>query len=431
MDDMYLSTDDRVDIQIHLQELSKRISTIIILIVILTLIWSISIDQILKFVLSSLDPCMDSCVNIFSPEEWAGTRWLSAGLLAIFTAGPFIILQVYSFAKPGLLPSERIVLVSWMSIFWLISFISILYTLTELLPTVYQYGHSFNQDTGLTGKYDAAEMLKISIAIAWTIILILAASSIIVIAGFMKLLWSGNAEWWRLRIHGMMLMLIWLILPNDLPGLFITLTIIAITAVEFAGFKHFRSPMPIGYGLKDLMNSEGRIQRILYADCSCCGVSPKVQALEGMGIITFQSVCRNEEEQNILLDSVMRFNVNQVIFSGCLIESLPFQLLDSLRFLGCEYRTLNLAHLSTLRTNNVDIDYQIAMSLLINPWSESQMLERCMRIILENNINSIFYGDNLEFGLNLNSEEAWITSPTEKLLEMLAKNGISINRSSN
>ena len=431
MEDIHLSTDDRVEIQVHLQELTKRISTIIILIGILTLIWSLSIDQILNFVLSRLDPCDNSCVNIFSPEEWAGTRWLSAGLLAIFTAGPFIITQIYSFAKPGLLPSERVVLFSWMIFFWIISFFSIYYTMIELLPTVYQYGHSFNEGTGLVGRYDAAEMLKISIAIAWTIILILASSSVVLIAGLMKLLWSGNAEWWRLRIHGMMLMLIWLILPNDLPGLFITLTILAITTVECAGFKHFRNPMPVGYGLKDLLNNDGRIQRVLYADCTCCGVSPKVAPLEGMGVISFNSVCRNEDEQNILLDSIMRFNINQVIFSGCSIQSLPVQLLDSLRFLGCEYRTLDLARLSTIRTDNSDVDFQIAMSTLTDPWSESQMVKRCMDIVFHYNVKSIFYGDKLEFGLNLNSEEAWITSPSDKLLEVLIKNGVRINRSSN
>ena len=37
---------------------------------------------------------------------------------------------------------------------------------------------------------------------------VLAAMSVVTIAGASKLLWSGNSGWWRLRVHGIMLMLL-------------------------------------------------------------------------------------------------------------------------------------------------------------------------------------------------------------------------------
>ena len=86
MNDLHLPSDVKDSFQSHLEELFRRISTIVVLVVILTGVWSLSIDEILNHLLTKLDPCDASCVNIFSPEEWAGTRWLSAGLLAIFTA---------------------------------------------------------------------------------------------------------------------------------------------------------------------------------------------------------------------------------------------------------------------------------------------------------------------------------------------------------
>ena len=107
MNDLHLSGDDRNSVQSHLDELSKRLTAIIILVIILTGIWSFSIDEILNYVLGRLDPCEESCVNIFSPDEWAGTRWFSAAIIGLLTAMPFAIHQAYSFAKPGLLPSER------------------------------------------------------------------------------------------------------------------------------------------------------------------------------------------------------------------------------------------------------------------------------------------------------------------------------------
>ena len=107
--------------------------------------------------------------------------------------------QAYGFAKPGLLPSERRGMIIWMILMWILSLSAIVFVLFRFLPWLYGYGHSFNGDTGLVGRYDAAEMLRISISIAWAMILVLAAMSVVTIAGASKLLWSGNSSWWRLR----------------------------------------------------------------------------------------------------------------------------------------------------------------------------------------------------------------------------------------
>ena len=85
MNDLHLSSDDRTPFQAHLDELSRKITSVVILIVILTGIWSISIDEILRYTLNQLDPCSESCINIFSPDEWAGTRWLSAAIMGVLT----------------------------------------------------------------------------------------------------------------------------------------------------------------------------------------------------------------------------------------------------------------------------------------------------------------------------------------------------------
>ena len=185
------------------------------------------------------DPCSEACVNIFSPDEWAGTRWLSAAILGVFTAAPFAMTQAYGFAKPGLLPSERRGMIIWMILMWILSLSAIVFVLFRFLPWLYGYGHSFNDETGLVGRYDAAEMLRISISIAWAMVLVLAAMSVVTIAGASKLLWSGNSSWWRLRIHGFMLMLLWLVIPSNLPGLLFSLTIIAQALLRLLAGNHF------------------------------------------------------------------------------------------------------------------------------------------------------------------------------------------------
>lgn len=415
--------------QTHLDEFSRRLTSIVILVIILSGVWSFSIDEILRYLLERLDPCEESCVNIFSPYEWAGTRWLSAALLGLFTAAPYAMMQAYAFAKPGLLPSERRGLIVWMIMMWVLAFGSLVFTINEFLPWLYSYGHTFNQDTGLVGRYDAAEMLRISISIAWAMILILAAMSVVTIAGLSKLLWSGNSGWWRLRIHGIMLMLLWLVIPMDFPGLLFTLTIVASGLVELIGWKSFRAPMPVGYGLKELLDIEGRIHRVLYVNCSCCGTTPtNIKPLQGMGQINYSEVCRKIEQQNHLLDAIKRFGATKAVFSGCTIDSFPVSYIDSLRFLGCDTKSLDLAHIAVIRTNGDLIDSQLAMAWQIGPWSERSAIERCIILIEESNITYIKYGESIPFGLNLQPNEAWISNPSESLIHDLKRLGISVDQ---
>ena len=431
MNDLHLSSDGRSSVQSHLDELSKRLTAVIMLVIILTGIWSLSIDEILHYLLGKLDPCEYSCVNIFSPDEWAGTRWLSAAIIGLLTAMPFAIHQAYSFAKPGLLPSERRALIIWMMMMWILAFSSLIFTMTEFLPWLYSYGHSFNNDTGLIGRYDAAEMLRISISIAWAMVLVLAAMSVVTIAGMSKLLWSGNAGWWRLRIHGIMLMLLWLVIPVNLPGLLFTLTLMASGVVELIGWKSFRAPMPIGHGMRELLDGEGGVHRVLYVDCRCCGTSPKISPLKGMGLVEYHAVCRDPEQQDNLLDVVKRFNANKVVLSGCIVESRPIDYIDSLRFLGCSTNTLNLAKISVARTDNSEIDLNLAMACQTNPWSEGSAIERCAALVDGSDITTILYGEVIPFGLNLQTNEAWITNPSDSLIQKMAELGISMKYCSN
>lgn len=395
--------------QSHLRELGQRIRATVILTVILAVIWSFSIDSVLYWILSQLDPCSTSCINVFSPDEWASTRWLSAALLGLLTAAPFAMIQAYSFAARGLLPSERRAFVFWMATIWGLGILSLWFVIMELMPWVFAEGHSFQSDLGLVGLYDATEMLRISVTISWAILLILAAISVIRIAGSMKLLWTGNSGWWRLRVHGFMVMLLWLAIPSQMSGLMIALTIFAVGIVELSGWKFFRASAPDAYGLNDLFDEEGGIHRVLYVDCSCCGSTPSISPLSGMGVVSCDAVCRYSMEQNHLIDSCKRFGVTDLVFSGCSLEGMPPEFMDSLRFLGIDSRSLDLSHIATLRTHDNDVDLQLAMASLISPWSKQSSLERINNILSQNGITTLHHGGKIPFGLQMGKGEAWLS----------------------
>jgi Sec-independent protein secretion pathway component TatC len=426
MNDLHLSSDDRQSINSHLDEFTRRVTATLILFCILTGIWSFSIDKILHWLLLSLDPCSGSCINIFSPDEWAATRWISAALIGLLTTAPFGMMQAYNFARPGLLPSERRMFVIWMVLVWSIGIGALWVTIGELLPWLYSIGHTTNANAGLTGKYDAAQIIRISISISWTIILVLSAISIAIIAGISGLLFKKNASWWRLRIYGIMLMMLWLIVPSGYPGLLICLSLIAIGIVEILGWPFFHADTPTGYGLESLLDKEGKIWRVLYADCSCCGTVDSITALQGMGSIYFNAVCRSDYEQDILLDTIKRFNVNRVVFSGCVLESLPPSLLDSMRFLGVEFSTLNLAHISTMRTTGNPVELEISMAKLTQPWSQNKANHRVMNLLSNYGVRSIHYGNTIPFGLQLAQFDTWICEPDESLLTKMQEIGLQL-----
>ena len=226
-------------------------------------------------------------------------------------------------------------------------------------------------------------------------------------------------------------MLLWLVIPSNLPGLLFSLTILSSGLVEIIGWKSFRAPMPVGYGLKDILDIEGRTHRVLYVDCSCCGTTPSIKPLDGMGIMSYYSVCRSEEEQDHLIDVVKRFGASQIVFSGCVIESLPVNYLDSLRFLGCSVSTLNLSRLTTIRTDDNIVDCDLAMAWIRHPWSDSSAEKRCLDVIRNNDVTTIIYGDKIPFGLNIQPGEAWLTAPTDSLIDNIEKLGINLTYTSN
>ena len=45
-------------------------------------------------------------------------------------------------------------------------------------------------------------------------------------------------------------------------------------------------------------------------------------------MVEYSAVCRDAEQQDNLLDVVKRFNATKVVFSGCVIDSMPVDYID-------------------------------------------------------------------------------------------------------
>ncbi len=412
MGGLKLADDDDVPIENHLSEFSYRASVLLLLIAILTVVWSFQIDSILTYSMGVLDPCLDSCMNVFEPAEWTALRWLSSALLAVISIGPLAIQQIYSFSARGLMPAERRWLLSWLASTWILACGSIYLTVLHLMPKFFTMGHSVQAEIGLVGRYDAAETLGLSLALAWTELMVLIAISALIIAGKTKMVHRENADGWRLRIHGTMVMLLWLVMPDSTPGALFVIAIIAIALVEVIAYAPLNQNMPTPLRMKEILDSDGGLRRMVMADCSCEAVCSTNNAPDNVGLFSAKGLCTRPNERDSLLQIIAQSNITDLIITGCDSTPLPNSFKQSLQSLQCEMRGLDLMRIENSRTiaqYPIGLDADLAQASIIDPWSRDVVESKCREIFTENSEVEFLISKNPPpFGLQMRPDQAWL-----------------------
>ena len=412
MGGLKLADDEDVPIENHLSEFSYRSSVLLLLIAILTVVWSLKIDSILTYSMNVLDPCIDSCMNVFEPAEWTALRWLSSALLAVLSIGPIAIQQIYSFSAKGLMPGERRWLLSWLTSTWLLACGSIYLTLNYLMPKFFTMGHSVQDEIGLVGRYDAAETLGLTLVLAWTELMVLIAISALILAGRTNMVHRENADGWRLRIHGTMVMLLWLVMPDSTPGAWFLIAILAVTLVEIFAYTPLHQKMPIPLRMKEMLDTEGGLRRMLMADCTCEAVCPRNIPPENIGIFSADGLCRRPNERDSLLQVISNSKITDLIITGCDSNPLPKSFKQSLDNLDCSIRGLDLLRIKNSRTipqKPIGLDVELAKATMIDPWSKEVVENKCREIISKNSHVEFLISDNPPaFGLQMKPNQAWL-----------------------
>ena len=124
-----------------------------------------------------LNPCENGCLNLFDPANWSAVRWMSAAILGFITVMPLLLHQAWSFARPGLLPSERTWLRNWFIAGVFSVFLAVMSTIGLLFPFLFDTGHRTHESMQLDARYDAVSTcLSIVIAVVWSEIIVACAS---------------------------------------------------------------------------------------------------------------------------------------------------------------------------------------------------------------------------------------------------------------
>jgi Sec-independent protein secretion pathway component TatC len=415
---LLLETDKDNTVNSHVDEFSNRMTLVLVSSLIFTAIWMNWIDSILTQLLQIMQPCASDCLNLYDPARWSAVRWLSATILGILSSIPIFIYQSYSFAKSGLLPSEK----KWF-LYWIIggsigilSVMSI--TILWIVPRLFSFGHASNVAMGFTPMYDAPLMLQFAISLVWAQMLIVIAGLAMLVAGLTGNLNQKTADWWRLRVHGLLVMLLALSLP-DVGGMVVfSIILISILSVELISLRWTSMiPKSINSG-SHVYDLEGAKRNILIADCRCDGgcESLSFENTLGLNVSTYNGLCNSRKERLELLDKVRVDRVTDVFISGCNGEPLPHLFKSNCHSLSCDVRGLDLMQIQSYRTipqNPLGLDAALAIASQNDPWLVEDLPFRLVEVLektsrLPKSIVLDSRAKDRRWGLQLDSDAAFI-----------------------
>lgn len=223
------------DIQEHLRELyiiSRKISFALI---IMCVFWSFSIDNMITHWLGILPletgPNNEN-MSIYGPFEWLQLRWAAVILLALLSLLPLISIQSYSFASPGLYPTERNWLVSVLILTTTIIPIVIFLIWYQGIPILFELSEASGRPDGVLVRYDAYSIFSIGMAISWVLVVWSMTTISLSLTRIFGMINNGQTRF-RKRLLAISTGVIILTLPIEFDGLKIIIGIISAILADF------------------------------------------------------------------------------------------------------------------------------------------------------------------------------------------------------
>ncbi|MBT5843996.1 MAG: hypothetical protein HOH79_03305 [Euryarchaeota archaeon] len=390
---LQLEHDRQSPVQEHFNELTARVTLLLFVTTLATLAWLTQVDAFLDALLRHLNPCDEGCLNLYDPARWSAIRWMTAAILGFITATPLLLQQAWSFARPGLLPAER----TWMK-YWFIAgilsmFLAITSTIGLFFPMIFETGHRTHESMLLDARYDAVHMLSIVIAVIWTEIIVACGIFAMMLAGIVGMLNKESADWWRLRVYGVVFLLLLASLP-EFGGLAVLMSAFAVGSIELISRRWLHASSPIFRGQKPIMDGEGGIRNILMVDCECDGAAlPSPPQLNApFPLYSAHSLCTMASEREHVLELALRHRLTDLIISGCSSEPLPNSFKSNCKSIGCSLRGMNLLKTQSHRTlpspfTRTELELKIAC--LQDPWPSSTVHERIIPILKNSSIKEL------------------------------------------
>lgn len=320
-----LESDKDTAIQSHLNELSKRTILVFITIATLTLIWSFSVDELLRDFLAMLHPCQGDCLNVYDPAQWSAIRWLTALYLAFLSSLPLLLHHVHRFAKPGLAINEYKALKRCTVFGTVLLVLNFILMTTTLLPMLFEAGHENHQSVGLSAQYSAVEILTIATYLTWIFGLMLISWLVMFTAGQLRLLTQTTAEWWRVRVYGITSILILLTVPEQAQALSVPLVALTLASNEFFARPWFSQTNLVSGRMTDWFDDEGRRRRLAVIQSYDYSkrISPNLAKEAGYSLLTVENWHESQDDREKVLLFIQHQRITDVMLNHDDKNKLP------------------------------------------------------------------------------------------------------------
>ena len=171
-------------------------------------------------------------MSIYGPYEWLQLRWAAVILLGLLSILPLISIQVYSFARPGLYPSERNWLISVLLITTTITPIVIFLIWHQGLGILFELSEASGRPDSVLVRYDASSIFSIGMALSWVLVIWSVTTISLSLTRIYGMIKNGEIRF-RKRLLAISTGVIILTLPIEFDGLKILVAILSTILSDF------------------------------------------------------------------------------------------------------------------------------------------------------------------------------------------------------
>ena len=331
----------------HADEAVGRLRFALIYVVLMAVLWATVVDDLLAAWLATL-PLAEGAttLTLYSPYDWLETRWTAVGLLALLSSLPVLGWQAWRFAYPGLLPSERTWLATYIAVGGVLTLFLILFIWGWMFPRMISAAEIAVTIEGVGLHYDVVALFQMALAMSWLLLLVALAVLALALARMLGLVGDDPLDIMRIRIHFVSVVLLWVVTPEVFSGLFLPTALLLVCTSEWSAG---RLPVPSsgrGRPPTSVLDAEGGVHRVGLVCCGCAGACPQPQAEripETVGLLPTAALCLSFAEQESVMERAVREGWTDICITGCDGTPLPYRLKRAL-----DNRGVNLTGLDRL-----------------------------------------------------------------------------------
>ncbi len=339
--------DRALPLSAHVDEAVGRIRFALVYVVLMAVLWATVVDDLLAAWLATL-PLAEGAttLTLYSPYDWLDTRWTAVGLLALLSSLPVLGWQAWRFAHPGLLPSERTWLATYIAVGGVLILVLILLVWGWVFPRMISAAEGAVTIEGVGMHYDVVALFQMALAMSWVLLLVALAVLALALARMLGLVGDDPLDIMRIRIHFVSVVLLWVVTPDAFSGLFVPTALLLVCTTEWSAG---RLPVPAsgrGRPPTSVLDAEGGVHRVGLVCCGCAGACPQPQAERTpatVGLLPTTALCLSFAQQETVIERVVREGWTDICITGCDGTPLPYRLKRAL-----ENRGVNLTGLDRL-----------------------------------------------------------------------------------